>query len=188
MTPTLIAPKIIKQGDIRYFHTIHSITVLRMVDADPDTSWLGEYSDKRSSEFSIDRRCSYGVRSKTRYFNPSFNYVDKDGKPLPGETPETVRHNVQQDYERMEHLSADDWSFIGIKAVAEVSVSLDGGKTFKRDKLTSGGLWGIESDSDVAYLKSVEEEELAQLEDLLKAYGFGRSKVARAIKNAEREW
>ena len=34
---------------------ILSVTVKRMVDDSPDTSWLGEYSDTRKSEFSIDR-------------------------------------------------------------------------------------------------------------------------------------
>jgi hypothetical protein len=34
---------------------ILSVTVKRMVDEDLDTSYLGEYSDRASSEFSIDR-------------------------------------------------------------------------------------------------------------------------------------
>jgi hypothetical protein len=34
---------------------ILSISIERMNDNSPDTSWLGEYSDKRTSEFSIDR-------------------------------------------------------------------------------------------------------------------------------------
>lgn len=34
---------------------IHSITIKRMIDESPDTSYLGEYSSKPSSEYSIDR-------------------------------------------------------------------------------------------------------------------------------------
>jgi hypothetical protein len=34
---------------------IHKVTIKRMVDDSPDTSWLGEYSDKATSEYSIDR-------------------------------------------------------------------------------------------------------------------------------------
>lgn len=34
---------------------ILKVTVKRMVDTDPDTSWLGEYSDSRKTEFDIDR-------------------------------------------------------------------------------------------------------------------------------------
>src|SRR5260370_9410628 len=34
---------------------ILSVTIRRMVDDSPDTSWLGEYSSKCTSEFSIDR-------------------------------------------------------------------------------------------------------------------------------------
>lgn len=34
---------------------ILSVTIKRMVDDSPDTSWLGEYASKPNSEFSIDR-------------------------------------------------------------------------------------------------------------------------------------
>jgi hypothetical protein len=117
-----------------------------------------------------------------RYFNPSCNYVDKEGKVLPGNTAEEVRQYVEQDYERMESLARGYWQYIGIKAVATVGLSLDGGQTYKIDKLTSSGLWGIESDSDRGYLTEVENEQLQELKEYLLAYGFGRSIVARAIK------
>src|ERR1700678_1580614 len=35
---------------------IQSITIRHMTDEDPDTSWLGEYSNHATSEFSVDRR------------------------------------------------------------------------------------------------------------------------------------
>lgn len=34
---------------------IHSVTIKRMYDESPDTSWLGEYANSSTSEFSIDR-------------------------------------------------------------------------------------------------------------------------------------
>jgi len=34
---------------------IHKVVIKRMQDECPDTSWLGDYSDKQASEFSIDR-------------------------------------------------------------------------------------------------------------------------------------
>lgn len=40
-------PKILKR--------ILSVKIKRVLDTDPDTSWLGEYSNKRTSEYSIDR-------------------------------------------------------------------------------------------------------------------------------------
>src|SRR5882762_8068294 len=41
-----------------------------------------------------------------RYFNPSFNYVDKTGNPSDGLTPEDVRKYTRQDYDRMERMNA----------------------------------------------------------------------------------
>lgn len=34
---------------------ILEVTIKRMIDEDPDTSWIGEYSQRATSEFSIDR-------------------------------------------------------------------------------------------------------------------------------------
>ena len=34
---------------------IDSVTIKRMLDTNPDTSWLGEYSDKPNSKYSLDR-------------------------------------------------------------------------------------------------------------------------------------
>ena len=227
---------------------ILSISIERMDDKSPDTSWLGEYSDKRTSEFSIDRAhdtdcqtqnqtakdaidqlerviayleqerrhaanqyenfgtldasarydaidaaqdlliaaqdelaecdCGRGEwnHREYRYFNPSFNYVDKAGKPLPENTPEDVRKYVKQDYKRMESLYAGNWSFIGIGAKAKITVN-DTCQT-----ITSGGLWGIESDSEESYLRSVEQEELSDLRTQLYELGFSKRAIAAAVK------
>src|SRR5438876_926107 len=66
--------------------------------------------------------CGFGHwnNREYRYFNPSFNYVDEQGKALPENTPEEVRKYVRQDYERMESLNRGDWFYIGIRAEAEV--------------------------------------------------------------------
>ena len=44
---------------------IHKVTIKRMVDNSPDTSWLGEYSNKQTSEYSIDRAHSLGCPVNT---------------------------------------------------------------------------------------------------------------------------
>jgi len=234
---------------------ILSVTLKRMVDESPDTSWLGEYSSRSTSEFSIDRAHSedcagvlpsaqdakktlehvqqtigdlhndvlakyngtlanekldaekgaldeaYDVvgeliedidacdcggrgdmeRGEYRYFNPSFNYVDKQGKALPENTPEEVRKYVRQDYERMESLNRGDWCFIGIKAEAEVWNP----STQVVQRIHSGGLWGIESDSEASYFEEVEQEELSNLKDELKAYGFSTRAIAKAFENVQ---
>ncbi len=218
---------------------ILKIEVKRMDDESPDTSWLGEYSDTRTSEFSIDRahdetcasvqdnsesvdrleraisylndvragtgpgdewehigeaqdilieaqerltECDCDARSwdnrEYRYFNPSFNYVDKDGHVLPGNTPQDVRKYVKQDFDRMESLYTGYWNFIGIRAEAKIVIGNVG------QTITSGGLWGIESDSDESYIKSVEQEELADLRGILHELGFSKRAIAAAVKSA----
>src|SRR5437016_5696050 len=179
---------------------ILSVTVRRMIDDSPDSSYLGEYGNSPKSDYAIDRthsedcasvradireakntlehvqqtigdlhnavlaryngtlanekldaekdalieaydtvrelidsigECDCGEHGdmsprEYRYFNPSFNYVDKDGNPSDGLTPEDVRKYTRQDYDRMERLNAGDWSFIGIRAEAEIISNVQG--------------------------------------------------------------
>jgi len=200
---------------------ILKIELERMDDTDPDTSWLGEYSNRRTSEFSIDRaheedcplRTSQGDYTNThdwseaegrclkceatdcsevcpeyececgewnhreyRYFNPSFNYVDEKGQPIDGNTPEEIRKYVAQDYARMEGLQRGNWVFIGIGAKAEVVI---GGVC---QKVTSGGLWGIESDSEESYIREEERNQLSELRRILYEMGFNKRAIAAAVR------
>lgn len=215
---------------------IHSITIKRMIDTDPDTSYLGEYSNKPTSEYSIDRahaldcpqqahyrptaiidmleraidhiqhsdpdsdfydsdacdllrekqeeleECTCGFSGhwnnrEFRYFNPSGNYN--------GDTPENIVKYTQQDYERMEGLNRGDWCYTGIRAHAEYSIGTTGYAVIQ--ELASGGMWGVESDSDKEFIESVEHDELNELQKQLTAIGFGKRAIASAMKNIEHE-
>jgi len=228
---------------------ILSLTIRRMPDECPDTSYLGNYANQPTSEYSIDRAHSQDCasvredirkakttlehvqqtigdlhilaqyngalanakldverepmdeaydevgelieaidecdcdergdmqRGEYRYFNPSFNYVDKSGKALPGNTPEEVRKYVRQDYERMESLNRGDWSYIGIRVDAQVTLS-----TGVVQDITSGGLWGIESDSESSYFDEVAADEWSQLKEELSSMGFSKRALATAWK------
>ena len=223
---------------------ILSVTVRRMIDESPDTSWLGEYSNRATSEFSIDRAhsldciendalqkeklvriadaiendqticedhtqqydcdcsdcleekiytqameqvseladCDCGEhgdqeRNEYRYFNPSFNYVDKNGHALPENTAEEVRKYVRQDYERMESLNHGHWCYIGIRAEANVQT----GSSIVQE-ITSGGLCGIESDSGKEHITETIQEELASLKTELLALGFSKRAIATAFR------
>lgn len=280
---------------------ILSVTIKRMIDDSPDTSYLGEYSSNRTSEFSIDRRhsqdcmsiewnhktavdmlgriiarieetqiycadhiqstddgcaeCSiefeqaaaismlsnlqdeitecdcresgrFSRSSEYAFFNPSFNYVDENGHARSENTPEEVRKYVRQDYERMEGLNSGDWCFIRIRAEAQIGIPQGNphpktGQSYLLQKFTSGGLWGIESDSDKGsyctnarhatpcshetrrpcqacldeceakdnhacnYLEQVEEEQLEELRDVLKGFGFSSRSISRAFQNIQ---
>ncbi len=54
-----------------------------------------------------------------------------------------------------------DFGFVGIQAEAEIVVN------GVCQIITSGGLWGIESDSGPQYLSEVEQEEIDQLKAIL---------------------
>jgi hypothetical protein len=247
---------------------IHKVVIKHMADTDGDTSWLGEYANSPTSEFSIDRAHDLGCiqqpynkptgeglrvlesaqqylcdrlnelqevasddevpvdmvgwyddgdsfihdflgnddeefclgscvshwsNREYRYFNPSSNYVDKYGKALPENTPEEVRKYTLQDYERMESLNRGHWGFIGIRAEAEYYVSTKAddktGKHghFLMQTVTSGGIWGIESDSGKAAFEEVEAEELHDLRKQLAAIGFSSRAISAAFKDVQRE-
>ena|SRR5437016_1875033 len=138
------------------------------------------------------------ARHEFRYFNPSFNYVDKNGNPSDGLTSEEVRKYTRQDYERMESLNRGDWCFIGIIAEAEIQLTTTWENSVVSkvswhspiapyQTITSGGLWGTESDSDESYLQEIEQEQLSELRSQLKALGFSSRAISAAFKNVERK-
>ncbi len=114
-------------------------------------------------------------RGEFRYFNgPVENYQ--------GEDPADIRKYIRQDYDRMESLNRGDFSFIGIRA--EADVQMPSGIV---QRITSGGLWGIESDSEEGYLETVQTEELAELKKELFALEISRRAIATAFKNIKQE-
>jgi|SRR6185312_6164451 len=81
--------------------------------------------------------------------------------------------------------------YIGIRADAEIALAPSHAPgmnpfTGPLQTITSGGLWGIESDSDADYLKSVEDEQLAELRNQLHAIGFSQRAITAAFRNVER--
>ncbi len=150
-------------------------------DPDADTSHMGQYAATPANRFAIDRYEQGDMeRNEFRYFNPSFNYVDKQGQPCDGLTAAPVKKYVQEDYRRMERLDAGDWCYVGIIAKAEVQLTGD-----LCQVLRSGGLWGVESDSGDKYLAEVAQEELASLRAELEAVGFGKRAIAHAFTKVE---
>jgi len=112
-------------------------------------------------------------RNEYRYFNPNWeNYK--------GLEDSEIRKYCQQDYKRMESLNRGNWCFIGVSADAEIVL----GDTCQT--ITSGGLWGIESDSGADYFAEVEQEQLAELRGQLHVIGFSKRAIASAFKNVER--
>ncbi len=230
---------------------ILSIKVKHLDDTDPDTSFLGQYSNNKAGDFSIDRahkpdcasvskeaekiseqlervkdylfehrdeigndsdnpyywglsealdlvdearesitECDCGkylAPGKYRYFNPgSVEAFDAAASWIP--TDETdkraywekaMRQNALQDYARMESLQNGEWGFIGIRAQAEIAVC------GVCQTITSGGLWGIESDSEEEVFREEAREQLAELRGILNELGFSKRAIAAAVKESK---
>jgi hypothetical protein len=146
---------------------ILSIKIKHVIDDNPDTSYLGEYSNHRA-KFSFDREFLHDInRGEYKYFNPCIN-------PLQGKTQKEKKDlflQAKRDYERMESLNNGNWCYIGIRAEAEININ------GVIQYITSGGLYGIESDSGRDYIEEVEKEELKDLKDQLKELGFSEKAI-----------
>lgn len=202
---------------------ILKVEIITRSDDSPDTSDLGEYTDKAgegvivcaTGEFYLD------IERRTRIINRAFELAEIAGEfgdtaketywgtkaqrladrwESQNEIPERSRDYrfflpyaggesvgskdwrtyARQDWERMREYSKGCWQYIGIMAQAEVTLA--GSDVVQR--ITSGGLWGVESDSG-AYLEEVAGEELESLRDELETLGFGPRAIDAAFKTVE---
>lgn len=160
---------------------ISNIWIDQKSDESPDTSCLGEYTDS-AADWNICCHCGEYVANLSEdhpSIERSRNY--QYFKPYAGGEPagsEEYQKYGKQDFKRMEELNRGEWYYLGIIAKAEI-VSPNGIVQIIR----SGGLWGIESDSDAAYIESVEKEQLGELKEELAAFGIGERAIEYAMKN-----
>lgn len=141
---------------------IAKITIKQIADDCPDLSYLGDYSNS-AHEGAIDRQANGDCgRGEYRFFNPA--------------NPEYA----EQEYQRMEAYHRGSWCCIGIRAEAVIQTS-DG----VCNSISSGGLWGIESDSDDRYLEEIAREELAALRGTLAELGFSADEIDSACSDIE---
>lgn len=147
---------------------------------DPDFGTCYECPDLECETFSrdtVERGREY------RYFNSaSIESSNSD---------EDNRKYAQQDYKEMTALLNGEWNYLGIKAEAKIAIP-DGGRTINgatsiTQTIHSGGLWGVESNSEDGYVKQVEDEQLDELRSQLHAIGFSKRAIAAAFRNVERE-
>ena len=125
---------------------IESITVERINDNQPDLSWL-----ESSVENGKIDSCQYSQKD-----------YDEDR--------ENTEKYIEQDQARLESYYQGNWNMLGIRAIAKVSYSIGNGNR-RLETLTSGGIWGVESDSDQDYFETLEQEELDNLKEHLETFG-----------------
>lgn len=119
---------------------IESIKVEKIIDQNPDLSWLETEQNEDGS-----------IKSSCRYSNED---IKKYGK-------KKVQKWIDQDKARLESYG-QSWEMLGVMAEARVTVN----GSFQT--ITSGGLWGVESDSQDSYFQEVGREQLADLKGQLK--------------------
>jgi hypothetical protein len=79
--------------------------------------------------------------------------------------------------DRYQQFHNEDFGFLGIRAEAEI-VAHGVCQT-----IASGGLWGIESDSDRSYLCEIEQEEVDHLKAILQSLGFSEQAIQQSISS-----
>jgi len=85
--------------------------------------------------------------------------------------PDTSYLEAPEFADRYRQYRNGEFGFIGIRAEAEIVVN------GVCQTITSGGLWGIESDSDRSYFSEVEQEEIEQLKLILESLGFSTATI-----------
>lgn len=205
---------------------ILSVTIKREVDTDPDTSFMGEFSDdpneyaivhvgEHSGTF-VDQlpcECGHAYWQHARENDPrletedfeigqcyvkdcdcedidpvlvdrgrEFRYFNAPIENYEGEPETEIRKYAQRAYRRACDLNNQQWYFLGVRAVAQVQITGD-----LVQSITSGGLWGIESDSGSDYLKEVEGEQLSELKAELHAIGFTKRAITAAFRNVKQD-
>jgi len=88
------------------------------------------------------------------------------------------------DGKRLKEYDNGEFCFIGIEVETEILTSHDKGKTFLINHISSGGLWGIESDSEDDYFKEVVAEEMSELKKILQSMGFKLREIKASFEAA----
>jgi len=103
---------------------------------------------------------------------------------LPDEDPDTSY--LDQDdpdfSDRREAYLRGDFGFVGVRAEAKVAIES------VVQTLTSGGLWGIESDSGDDYIREIAGEEWHALRDILLSVGVPTSELPKEVEARWIEW
>lgn len=127
---------------------VEKIIVKHEIDEYPDLSFLGKFSDN-PGKYPIKHN---GSRGSYHYFNA-----------------DNVENMTQakENYNEMMRFENNDIFMMGIKAYAVINIPTDN-NSWIIQHITSGGLWGIESNSDKDYIKTIESEQIDEVKTYLK--------------------
>ena len=144
---------------------IESIVIEHKLEDDSDTSFIGEYTSDLDDGV-IVRQYGKFYEDLTEEEKDQINLRNREHtgfEPYAGGekvgTKEYKEYGLQ-DYKRMEQLNNGDFYFMGI--IVHANIFLEENRYYTYRKITSGGIWGIESDDK----SGIEELEKEQIEDL----------------------
>lgn len=126
-------------------------------------------TDSKTGEGKAPRVSDYDMRVdkvKIEWLNdddPDLSWLDQSDKEM-GEGFEAQSKERKESYGK-------SWEMLGCVAKAEVSYPCGSNGDRRIETLTSG-LWGIESDSDKAYLRTIEKDQLIDLSQHLANFGI----------------
>lgn len=116
----------------------------------------------------------YLERSAADHFGDGWSHVSEADKALVieqfGSIQAACRQYAREDAQRIQSFRAGEWWFEGCRAVAEVRYELYDGN-LRIERLSSGGLYGIESDCGEDYRREVESQEWSDLQAHLARFG-----------------
>lgn len=152
---------------------IDTVTIKRMIDEHGEADHLGAYSQAPGPADRTVNRQERGdwKPGEYRYFIAAMS-GEETGNP----------DSVEQDYKRMEAGMNGEWCLMGIRAEAIIHLTGD-----LCQKITSGALWGVESDGGEEYFKELENEQLDGLKGELLAIGFTEAQIREAFENVTHE-
>ena len=156
---------------------VTTVKIEHRADTSPDFTYMGEYTDKLGPGVIVRAHNEFWEKLPDETEMPEKGREYRAFKPYAGGekvgTQEYYKYG-KQDYERMESYNRQDWAFIGIvaKATVRFTTSEDVTGITRVHHFSSGGLWGIESDSDESYLKELAQGQLTDLRAVLDAFGI----------------
>ena len=152
---------------------IEKIRIVHKTDENPDYSFMGEYVDIPEAGVIVRRLGIFWEDMPEDQEVPQRGREYRFFKPYAGGEKvgtEDYKKYGMQDFKRMESLNRGHWFFMGIYVEAEVSYPIELGSR-RLEWLKSGGLWGIESDSDESYIDEIDKEQLDDLKEHLEVFG-----------------
>jgi len=147
---------------------INKIIIEYIPDNDADLDYLGKFSNE-PSKFAVKHEPIN--RNEYKYFN--------------ADNVDNMKH-AKENYKRMMDYEKGNFSIYGVKATAEIYTEAGQG-SWLINKISSGGLWRLESDGGEENFKEVEAEQLDDLKDVLLALGFTAGQIARAPREIKKD-